>query len=173
MVRRSDAEQRLLEKAGRYLPGGTGGNLSFPKELDFLVSHGKGSRVWDVDGNEYIDFVSGHGALLLGHSHPDIAEAVGHVEGKRLGVTGIVGNPVGKYRRSLGVALGRTGMFGDVIFQYCSHFASPFAPAPVRGHLVSRSGDVGCPGILTPWAPLAPPSRNYSVEASVASSYSC
>ncbi|MEE3246390.1 MAG: aminotransferase class III-fold pyridoxal phosphate-dependent enzyme, partial [Chloroflexota bacterium] len=33
-------------------------------------------RKWDVDDNEYIDYVSGHGALLLGHSHPDIAEAV-------------------------------------------------------------------------------------------------
>tara|TARA_B100001765_G_scaffold10877_1_gene6331 strand:- start:273 stop:1478 length:1206 start_codon:yes stop_codon:yes gene_type:complete len=40
------------------------------------MTHGKGPRKWDVDDNEYIDYVSGHGALLLGHSHPDIAEAV-------------------------------------------------------------------------------------------------
>jgi glutamate-1-semialdehyde 2,1-aminomutase len=40
------------------------------------MTHGSGPRKWDVDDNEYIDYVSGHGALLLGHSHPDIAEAV-------------------------------------------------------------------------------------------------
>ena len=40
------------------------------------MTHGAGPRKWDVDGNEYIDFVCGHGALLLGHSHPDIADAV-------------------------------------------------------------------------------------------------
>ena len=40
------------------------------------MTHGEGPRKWDVDGNEYVDYVSGHGALLLGHSHPAIAEAV-------------------------------------------------------------------------------------------------
>ena len=76
MARRSDAEQRLLEKAGRYLPGGTGGNLSFPAELDFLVSHGKGSRIFDVSGNEYVDWLMGSGPMVLGHAHPAVTEAV-------------------------------------------------------------------------------------------------
>ncbi len=40
------------------------------------VTHAKGSRKWDVDGNEYIDYVMGHGALILGHSHPEIVRAV-------------------------------------------------------------------------------------------------
>ncbi len=40
------------------------------------ITHAKGSRKWDVDGNEYIDFVMGHGALILGHSHPAIVKAV-------------------------------------------------------------------------------------------------
>jgi len=40
------------------------------------ITHAKGSRKWDVDGNEYIDFVMGHGALILGHSHPAIVQAV-------------------------------------------------------------------------------------------------
>ena len=76
MVRRSDAEQRLLEKASRYLPGGTGGNLSLPKELDFLASHGKGSRIFDVSGNEYVDWLMGSGPMVLGHAHPAVTEAV-------------------------------------------------------------------------------------------------
>ncbi|MFN8558445.1 MAG: aminotransferase class III-fold pyridoxal phosphate-dependent enzyme [Dehalococcoidia bacterium] len=40
------------------------------------VDHAQGSRKWDVDGNELIDYVMGHGALLLGHGHPGVAEAI-------------------------------------------------------------------------------------------------
>ena len=39
------------------------------------VTHALGSRKWDVDGNEYIDYVLGHGALILGHSHPSVVKA--------------------------------------------------------------------------------------------------
>lgn len=40
------------------------------------ITRAKGSRKWDVDGNEYIDYVMGHGSLLLGHCHPDVVRAV-------------------------------------------------------------------------------------------------
>jgi len=40
------------------------------------IVRAQGSRKWDVDGNEYIDYVMGHGALILGHSHPEIVKAV-------------------------------------------------------------------------------------------------
>jgi glutamate-1-semialdehyde 2,1-aminomutase len=40
------------------------------------ITHAKGSRKWDIDGNEYIDYIMGHGALILGHSHPAVVEAV-------------------------------------------------------------------------------------------------
>ena len=40
------------------------------------ITHARGSRKWDVDGNEYIDYVMGHGALILGHSHPDVVQAL-------------------------------------------------------------------------------------------------
>ena len=46
------------------------------------ITHGKGSRKWDVDGNEYIDYVLGHGALILGHSHPEVVRAVQEQMGK-------------------------------------------------------------------------------------------
>ena len=39
------------------------------------VTHAQGSKKWDVDGHEYIDFVMGHGALILGHSHPNLVKA--------------------------------------------------------------------------------------------------
>jgi len=40
------------------------------------ITHARGSRKWDVDGNEYIDYVLGHGALILGHCHPAVVHAV-------------------------------------------------------------------------------------------------
>src|SRR5688572_26469332 len=40
------------------------------------IVEAKGSRKWDIDGNEYVDYVMGHGALVLGHSHPAIVEAI-------------------------------------------------------------------------------------------------
>ena len=40
------------------------------------ITHARGSRKWDVDGNEYIDYTMGHGSLLLGHSHPEVVKAV-------------------------------------------------------------------------------------------------
>ena len=76
MPNRTTDEQRLLEKAGRYLPGGNTGNLHFNPEQDFLVAGGKGSRVWDVSGNEYVDWLMGSGPMLLGHAHPHVVEAV-------------------------------------------------------------------------------------------------
>ena len=76
MPNRTTNEQRLLEKAGRYLPGGNTGNLHFNPEQDFLIAGGKGSRVWDVSGNEYVDWLMGSGPMLLGHAHPHVVEAV-------------------------------------------------------------------------------------------------
>ncbi len=40
------------------------------------ITHGQGSRIWDVDGHEYIDYRNGHGALILGHGHPAIVKAI-------------------------------------------------------------------------------------------------
>ncbi len=76
MPNRTPDEQSLLEKAGRYLPGGNTGNLHFNPEQNFLVAGGKGSRVWDVSGNQYVDWLMGSGPMLLGHAHPHVVEAV-------------------------------------------------------------------------------------------------
>ncbi len=76
MPNRTPDEQSLLDKAGRYLPGGNTGNLHFNPEQDFLIAGGRGSRVWDVSGNEYVDWLMGSGPMLLGHAHPHVVEAV-------------------------------------------------------------------------------------------------
>ena len=67
--------QRYAE-ARTIFPGGVTHDTRYATPFPLYMTHGNGPRKWDVDGNEYIDYVSGHGALLLGHSHPEIAEAV-------------------------------------------------------------------------------------------------
>ena len=67
--------QRYLE-ASQLFPGGVTHDTRYAQPFPLYMTHGTGPRKWDVDANEYIDYVSGHGALLLGHSHRAIAEAV-------------------------------------------------------------------------------------------------
>ena len=76
MASRSLREKELLEKAARFLPGGGSGNTNFPESVNFLARDGKGSRIWDVSGNEYVDWLMGSGPMVLGHAHPAVVEAV-------------------------------------------------------------------------------------------------
>ena len=76
MPKRTPLEKRLLEKAAQYLPGGYTGNMRLSDDLNFLVREGKGARIWDVSGNEYVDWLMGSGPMVLGHAHPNVVEAV-------------------------------------------------------------------------------------------------
>ncbi len=67
--------QRYAE-ATRIFPGGVTHDNRYAQPFPLYITHGTGPYKWDVDGNEYVDYVSGHGALILGHSHPAIAAAV-------------------------------------------------------------------------------------------------
>ena len=76
-VRTHPGSQQLHERARRILPAN--GATHAARILDPFrpyITHARGSRKWDVDGNEYIDYVLGHGALILGHGHPDVVAAV-------------------------------------------------------------------------------------------------
>ena len=64
------------DESTTLFPGGVTHDTRYALPFPLFMTHGIGPRKWDVDGNEYIDYVSGHGALLLGHSRPEIAEAV-------------------------------------------------------------------------------------------------
>jgi glutamate-1-semialdehyde 2,1-aminomutase len=69
-------QQALLADAGRYLAGGGTGLFVLPAELNLVVDYGRGSRVVDMAGREYIDYHLGSGPVLLGHGHPGVAAAV-------------------------------------------------------------------------------------------------
>jgi 4-aminobutyrate aminotransferase len=49
---------------------------SYPRGYPFVMDHGKGSEVWDVDGNRFLDFMAGIAVLSTGHAHPEVVKAV-------------------------------------------------------------------------------------------------
>lgn len=66
-----------LDRAGKVLAGGVSSEFrkySYPHAL--FYTEGRGSRVFDIDGNEYLDFTLSQGPLILGHSHPEVLAAV-------------------------------------------------------------------------------------------------
>ncbi|HEX7297572.1 MAG TPA: aspartate aminotransferase family protein [Solirubrobacteraceae bacterium] len=68
----------LRQRALRVMPGGVtaGGRFNPVIGRSYYFDRGDGARLWDVDGNEYLDYSSSNGASMLGHNHPKIAEAV-------------------------------------------------------------------------------------------------
>jgi glutamate-1-semialdehyde 2,1-aminomutase len=67
---------KMVNRARRALPGGWLGDLTLPEGMTLVASHGKGSRLFDVDGRSFLDLTCGGGSLILGHAHPAITEAV-------------------------------------------------------------------------------------------------
>jgi len=79
MPRKLDESRRLRERAEQVIPGGVSSPVRAFKavecEAPFIV-RGQGARVWDADGNEYIDYVGSWGPLILGHAEPTVLEAI-------------------------------------------------------------------------------------------------
>ena len=67
---------KLYQRACDAVPSGATHDSRYLNPFPIYIEKALGSKKWDVDGNEYIDYWMGHGALLLGHSHPKIVEAV-------------------------------------------------------------------------------------------------
>ena len=78
-MRRVDSSATLFERASQYIPGGVNSPVRAFRSVGLTplyIDHGKGAHVFDVDGNEYIDYISSWGPLLLGHAYPPIQEAI-------------------------------------------------------------------------------------------------
>ncbi|HEX2368869.1 MAG TPA: aminotransferase class III-fold pyridoxal phosphate-dependent enzyme, partial [Acidimicrobiia bacterium] len=79
-------EERFLERAplavaahrdaSAHLAGGVASSLQVTEPSPVWVSHGKGSRLTDLDGEDYLDLNNGYGALVVGHAHPEVVAAV-------------------------------------------------------------------------------------------------
>src|SRR5258706_13658750 len=69
--------QALFERARKSVAAGVNSGIrKMEQPVPLYFDHGNGSRLWDVDGNEYIDFQIGQGALLYGHAPRGMAEAI-------------------------------------------------------------------------------------------------
>jgi glutamate-1-semialdehyde 2,1-aminomutase len=79
MPRKTEQSRRLQKRAEQMIPGGVNSPVrafrAVGDEPPFIV-RGQGSRIWDADGNEYIDYIGSWGPLILGHAAPGVIEAI-------------------------------------------------------------------------------------------------
>ena len=67
---KTPASERLAAEAAEVFPSGITHDSRYLPPYGIYVGRAEGARKWDADGNEYLDYFGGHGALLLGHNHP-------------------------------------------------------------------------------------------------------
>jgi glutamate-1-semialdehyde 2,1-aminomutase len=75
-LERQPRSAALLARARRSLAGGVTSSWQIARPQAVWISHGRGSRIWDVDGGEYVDLHGGYGVMAVGHAHPAIVRAV-------------------------------------------------------------------------------------------------
>jgi glutamate-1-semialdehyde 2,1-aminomutase len=75
-LKRQPRSAELIKEAQKVLAGGATSSWQIAKPQAVWMSHGLGSKVYDVDGNEYVDMHGGYGASIAGHGHPALVEAV-------------------------------------------------------------------------------------------------
>ena len=71
-MKKLKTQDEWITRAKEVLPAAGFGNF----ENDIIIKEGNGSKVWDEDGNDYIDYLIGSGPMLLGHGHPEVMEAI-------------------------------------------------------------------------------------------------
>jgi glutamate-1-semialdehyde 2,1-aminomutase len=77
-IRRQPESSRLAREAKAALAGGVTSSWQIARPQPVWLSHGIGSKLYDVDGNDYVDMHGGYGVSLAGHAHPAIVAAVQH-----------------------------------------------------------------------------------------------
>ena len=79
MKLKHDYSERLWQQATKLLPGGVNSPVRAFRGVGgtpIFIQRAKGARLWDVDGNEYIDYVGSWGPMILGHAHPKVVRAI-------------------------------------------------------------------------------------------------
>ena len=72
----TENSRRMLEEAQKFAPGGVQGDGRWYDPYPLFISKAHGSRIWDVDSNEYIDYHASYGPAVLGYNHPQIKDAI-------------------------------------------------------------------------------------------------
>jgi glutamate-1-semialdehyde 2,1-aminomutase len=88
-LQRTRASRELYARAERSMPLGVASTFQAGDPYPIYLERGEGARVWDVDGNEYVDFHGGFGVNVVGHAHPKIVDAISRAarEGTHFAVT--------------------------------------------------------------------------------------
>src|SRR5215217_1205452 len=73
---RTHASAERYERALKVMPGGVPSSFQQNDPWPTYIERGEGARVWDVDGNEYVDFHNGFGVMCIGHANPKVGAAV-------------------------------------------------------------------------------------------------
>src|SRR6476660_10091594 len=77
--RKVEISRKLQQRAEQMIPGGVNSPVRAFRAVGgdppFIV-RGQGSRVWDADGNEYLDYIGSWGPLILGHASPNVVDAI-------------------------------------------------------------------------------------------------
>ena len=73
--KRTPKSARMYQKIQRYLPGGDTRTVTFFEPYPVFIAEGKGCRLYDIDGNAYVDFLNNYTSLIHGHAHPAIVKA--------------------------------------------------------------------------------------------------
>lgn len=81
LVDRTPRSASLYQRAVRSMPLGVASTFQSQDPYPVYLDRGRGSHVWDVDGNEYVDYHSGFGVNVVGHAHPKIVEAIRQAAG--------------------------------------------------------------------------------------------
>src|SRR5438067_3379198 len=74
--RSTPASKALHERSARVMPGGTTRTTTYFEPYPLFIERGEGCRIWDVDGVERIDMLGNYMAMILGHAHPKVVEAI-------------------------------------------------------------------------------------------------
>ncbi|WDH97870.1 glutamate-1-semialdehyde 2,1-aminomutase [Paenibacillus urinalis] len=77
--RREERSRTAFEEAKQYMPGGVNSPVRAFKSVGLTpvyADHGIGSRIYDIDGNSFIDYVASWGPLIMGHAHPEVISAI-------------------------------------------------------------------------------------------------
>ena len=90
--RTTPGSRALHERAERAMPGGTTRTTTYFDPYPLYLDRGEGCRIWDVDGTERLDMLGNYTALILGHAHPKVVEAI-HRQAKR-GTAFAAANPI-------------------------------------------------------------------------------
>ncbi len=75
-LNRTPKSEKMHRRASKYLPGGSSRDASFFAPYPIFIERGSGTHIFDVDGNQYLDYMINATSLILGHSHPEIVKAL-------------------------------------------------------------------------------------------------